>query len=472
MISLQHGNAVQTKKGEIKIIEENIQSKVNETVKELNAKSMKGAKNMQEKMKDLTCLAEGQVFPASFEETGINLNELIIGPTGCGKTYSVSIPRILHTYNSSLVVPIAKKAVREKCAALLKKRGYNVIDLDFTHPEKCEVGYDSMDYIRTEADVVQTARNLIGLSVSATKTGVPDPYWNDSATSVLAAIIALVRLQAADAKRKPSFADVVDKYRNMIVKEKNGHFTCSLDCEFDEIEYYHPGCQASELWKTIANLSMKTASCILSIVNNAMDKIFSENIVAMARKSERVSFKELGEKKTAIFVITSPVNTTLKNYVNLMYADMFRTLFETAEEKDNNCLDVPVHIICDDFACGSTINDFEEYISIFRAAGISVTLLLQSESQLSGMYGPVAATTIINNCDTYVYMGGRDLETCEHVARKLNKPLVQVMNMPLEQVIVFRRGGGPEVSRRYQVFDDPIYQEIMDMNKEKYPEAV
>ena len=82
---------------------------------------------------------------------------------------------------------------------------------------------------------------------------------------------------------------------------------------------------------------------------------------------------------------------------------MFRTLFEAAEENADNCLKVPVHIICDDFACGSTINDFEEYISIFRAAGISVTLLLQSESQLSGMYGPIAATTIVNNCDTYVY---------------------------------------------------------------------
>ena len=200
------------------------------------------------------------------------------------------------------------------------------------------------------------------------------------------------------------------------------------------------------MWKTIDGLSMKTASCILSIVNNAMDKIFSENIVAMARKKNRISFKELGEKRTAVFVTTSPVNSTLKNYINLMYADMFRTLFKTAEENENNTLAVPVHIICDDFACGSTIEDFEEYISIFRAAGISVTLLLQSESQLSGMYGPTAATTIINNCDTYVYMGGRDLETCEHVARKLNKPLVSVLNMPLEQVVVFRRGAEPLIS--------------------------
>lgn len=434
------------------------EQKVEDVAKATNELKSKGRARMKEK--DLTCLAAGQVFPASFEETGINMNELIIGPTGCGKTYSVTIPRLLHTYNKSLVVPIAKRAVREKCATLLKKRGYNVINLDFTHPEKCEVGYDPMDYIRNDVDIVQTAKNLISMTVSKTQSGVPDPYWNDSATSVLAAIIALAREKASEAKRKPSFADVVDMYRNMIVKERNGHFTCSLDCEFEELEYFKPGNQACELWRTISGLSMKTASCIISIVNNAMDKIFTENIVAMARKEKRVSFKELGEKKTAVFVVTSPVNTTLQNYVNLMYADMFRTLFETAEENDDNCLDVPVHIICDDFACGSRINAFEEYISIFRAAGISVTLLLQSESQLAGMYGPVAATTIINNCDTYVYMGGRDLETCEHVARKMNWQVTKVLNMPLEQVVVFRRGAEPVISRRYQVFDDPIYQEM------------
>ncbi len=422
---------------------------------------------MREKRKDLTCLAEGQVFSANFEETGINMNELIIGPTGCGKTYSVSVPRILHTYNSSLVVPIAKKAVREKCADLLKKRGYKVINLDFTHPENCELGYDPMDYIRTNVDVIQTARNLIELAgrTGNKAGGPPDPYWNDSATSVLAAFISLARMKAEDAKRKPCFVDVLEMYRGMIVKDKNGHFTSSMDCEFEEADYFNPGCQAYELWKTIEGLSMKTASCILSIVNSAVDKIFSDNILEMARKTNRVSFAELGQKRTVLFVTTSPVNTTLQNYVNLMYADMFRTLFETAEESPDNELEVPVHIICDDFACGSTINNFEEYISIFRAAGISVTLLLQSESQLSGMYGPVAATTIINNCDTYVYMGGRDLETCEHIARKLNTPLTRVLNMPLEQVVVFRRGAVPVVSRRYQVLDDPIYKKMIKENQ-------
>lgn len=421
------------------------------------------------KMKDLTCLADGQVFPASFEETGINCNELIIGPTGAGKTYSISLPRIVHTYNKSLVVPIAKKALREKCGKLLEERGYRVINLDYAYPENCVVGYDPMDYIHSAADVVQTAKNLIGMNESQTRTGGIDPYWNDSAASVLAAIIALVRLKAEYYGEKPSFVEVIEIYRSMKIEDNVGHFKSNLDPKFDRLESLYPGNQASELWKTIKGLASRTASCIISIVNNALDKIFSENIIEMMRKKERINFADLGKEKIALFVTTSPVNLTLQNFVNLMYADMFRTLFETAEMNEESCLDVPVHIICDDFACGSKINKFEDYISIFRAAGISVTLLLQSESQLSGMYGQTAATTIINNCDTYVYMGGRDVETCKSISCRVNKPVNVIMDMPLEQVMVFRRGATPVISRRYQILDDPFYIHMEELALAKQP---
>ena len=107
---------------------------------------------------------------------------------------------------------------------------------------------------------------------------------------------------------------------------------------------------------------------------------------------------------------------------------MIKVLFEEAESKENGKLEIPINIICDDFACGGKIRDFEQYISIFRAAGISVTLLLQSESQLSGMYGQTEATTIINNCDTYLYMGGMDIETCKNVALRMTWPLHKVLS--------------------------------------------
>lgn len=419
-------------------------------------------------MYDKSCLADGLVVPADFQMTGLNLNEIVVGPTGCGKSMSNAYSRLLYTNHSSIVVPITKKEIRDKFAKMFEERGYQVVSLDFAHPDNCVIGYDPMDYIQSDEDVIQTARNLIGLDASRGRNGELDPYWNESATSVLAAEIALVRLNAKDAGRAPCFADVIDLHRTLKFNADASLLETNLHHIFEKAAERYPGNQASELWKTVENLAARTASCILSIVNNALDKVFSENVFAMTKKSSRVDFKQLGEKRIALFVLTSPMNKSLQNLVNLMYADMFRVLFESAEANPNSRLDVPVHIICDDFACGSRIKNFEEYISIFRAAGISVTMLLQSETQLISMYGEMAATTIINNCDTYVYMGGMDIATCRNVSQRLNKPVNKVLGMPLEQVVVFRRGFEPFESKRYQTLEDPIYQKVIEGGKVDY----
>lgn len=432
-------------------------------------------------MKDITCLAEGITYPADSSVTGLNLNEIIVGGTGCGKSFSNAYSRLLHTHESSVVVPIAKRAIMGMFKGMFEERGYEVLVLDFAHPGKSDAGYDPLRYIKNNQDALRLARSLIYATPAIGRVREEDPYWNNSATSVIAAEIILVRLIDEEPQfvdviqngmkllpriflgKHPTFADVLHLHRSMEVKpDKNGQFSSNLDELFDTAEEFFPGNQATQLWKTVKGLSMKTASCILSIANNALDKIFTEGVLNMVKNKRNVGFRELGRKKTALFVLNSPMNKSLLSLTNMMYSDLFKELFEEAEEKPEGRLDVPVHIVCDDFACAGRIDGFEDYISIFRAAGISVTLLLQSESQLTSMYGDGAAATIVNNCDTYVYLGGMDIYTCENIARRMNKPLDKVLSLPLETAVVFRRGMPHAVARRYQTLEDPVYKELME----------
>ena len=142
-------------------------------------------------------------------------------------------------------------------------------------------------------------------------------------------------------------------------------------------------------------------------------------------------------------------------------------MFEIGEQNEDGRLERPVHVLCDDFACGAKIVNFAEYISVFREKGISVMMMLQSESQLKSIYGEDDAKTIINNADTYIYLGGIDLDTAKSVSQRLNKPLEDVLSMPIGREYIFRRGQKPIVTERYQIQGDREYQELMGYRQEQ-----
>lgn len=404
---------------------------------------------------DRMIYGEGCIYSTNCNETGLNNNGIVCGPPGSGKTVSITEACLLETCNRSLVSTVTKRRIPNKYMPLFKKRGFDVQDLDFVHPSNGNVGYDPLRQVGSYQDITFLAESIVKANPRKDKSNA-DPYWDDAATSLLSAEIAYILMT----KDNANFSDVLDMHDHLEFRESSGQISTSYDQKFDYLAEKDPTCFAVSCWKSFQQLPIKTASCVFGTLNTTIDTIFSPDLRKMMAMQRQVDFEQIGCKKTILFVTTSPVNPALHCFVNMFYGHLFKQLFEFAEEQPDGTLPVPVHVIADDFATGSRILNFAEYISIFREKKISVTLLLQSESQLESMYGSNDATTIINNCDTYLYLGGMDIKTAQNVSLRLNVPLDEVLYMPLGQEILFRRGQRPIITSRYNILQNELYQKV------------
>ncbi len=404
---------------------------------------------------DNIILAEGCTYTSDSSVTGINNNILVCGSSGCGKTMSISEPRLIETHNSSLITTVTKRRIINKYAPMFRKRGYAVWDLDFVTSDNCTVSYDPLQYIKSNRDITFLAESIVK-SNPRKENSVADPYWDEAATSLLSAEIAFTLYKNPNA----TFTDVLKMHDDMTFSDSGSQITTSYDSDFRMLSLSEPSSFAVTCWKTFRQLPIKTASCVFGTLNSALDTVFSSELREMMSLGKNVDFEQLASHKTVLFITTSPVNPALNSFVNMFYGHAFKQLFEFAERLPDGALPIPVHMLCDDFATGSRILNFPEYISIFREKRISVTLLLQSESQLESMYGENDATTIINNCDTYIYMGGMDLKTARNISIRLNAPIDDVLYMPIGEVAVFRRGQRPIVTKRYNITSNETFKAV------------
>ncbi len=408
-------------------------------------------------MHDKVILAKGCTFSSDTDATGLNNNQIIVGGSGSGKTMSITEPCLLHTYHRNLIITATKTRIVHKYTQVLENRGYRVGVLDFADPYRCTAGYDPLRFVQTDADVDFLARSLV-LANPRKVASRADPYWDEAGISLLSALIHLVRLQGRE--RTVSFADVIDNFRRLRINYSGAHIQTNLDTEFSVMEFKHPGNAATAHWETFSHLPGKTASCIISTLGSTIGYLFNEELLQMMRMKPQIDFRDFLLKKQVLFLVSSPVNPALSNLISLFYATAMKELFELAERRADGRLPIPVHMICDDFATGAPIPEFAQYISIIREKGLSVTVLCQSESQLESMYSPAEAATIINNCDTYVFMGGMDLKTAHSVGKRMNAPVDEVLALPLGRVVIFRRGQAPVPAQRYPILEDPAYQKL------------
>lgn len=400
------------------------------------------------------------VFTTDSNVTGLNNNILVVGSSGCGKTVSVAEARLLETFNSSLIVTVTKRRLVDKYKDVMIKRGYEVQDLDFTNPLNSNIGYDPLDYVKSYQDITYLAKSIV-LADSRKDGATNEPYWDQAAVSLLSAEIAYTM----STKKNATFADVLALHEKLEFEEYREMLKTSLDRKFELLELKEPSSFAVSCFKSFKKTPIKTAGCIFSTLNTTIDTIFNPELCKIFSKKKRVDFEKLSSKKTVLFITTSPVNSALNSFVNMFYGHAFKQLFEFGEQQEDGMLPIPVHILADDFATGCPVQMFDEYISVFREKGISITILIQSESQLQSLYGKDRATTIINNCDTYLFMGSMDLETAQNIALRSGKELAEVLYLPLGDAIIFRRGQYPIFARRYDIFNDVRYKEITCCDK-------
>lgn len=387
-------------------------------------------------------------------KTGLNNNDLIIGPSGAGKTRNYVKPNIMQC-NESIIVADTKGSLYYETKDVLMKNGYRVMLIDFNHLPASTCGYNPLDYIRinkntgkyVEQDIITIANALV------TDISQKEPYWDNSAIQYLVCLIAFV--MEALPKEEHTLEYVLKVFHEMRMPH------------FDELMYQledeNPDSIAVRKYRTIQqNKSAdKTHSSIMTVLSTHLERLSFNEIFDIFKMKNRVDIKSLGLKKTALFVSVSDTDSSMNTLVNLFYTQVLQKLCDYA---DNSCenyrLPAPVRIILDDFAANVFIPDFDKIISIIRSRNIAVSVILQSISQLEGLYGHSKAMTIINNCDNCLYLGGQDVDTARYIGTKINLTPTSVLNLPLDKAYLFTRGSKPKAVEKYDIKNHNMYRQL------------
>ncbi len=407
---------------------------------------------------DRVILGQGCYLEDELGSARPNDNQVLVGASGSGKSLSGLLPTLLNQKERSLLTLYSKEGEARKLEVFLRAEGFETQIFDLVHPEKSD-GFDPLHYVRNYDDIRGQANQIVQATLGVTK----DEYWNQGAIDLLGGFEAAVKMT----KKDGTFADVLELLDQCDVIEKRDGFFTPLDDFFDQMKELAPRSYATRAFTSWRSLPYRTASCIRNTLATALSATFPESIRPLMRRKSMVDFRRLANRRMALIIISSPVNTSLHYFANLMMFHGIKDLLEYSEECPHQRLPRPVKLAFDDFACSAPIRDFPQHISIFRAAGISAMLCLQSESQLRSLYGEEQATTILNNCSAYAYFpGGMDLTTCRNVSIRFDLPLADVLYAPVGNVFVMRSGEKPVIVPRYDTLNSPEYQRYLQAQEQ------
>ena len=351
-----------------------------------------------------------------------NKNILVIGGSGSGKTRFFVKPNLMQMH-SSYVVTDPKGTVLVECGKMLKKGKYKIKVLNTINFAK-SMHYNPFAYIRSEKDILKLVNTII-VNTKGEGQQSGEDFWVKAEKLYYTALIAYIWYEAPEEEQ--NFAMLIDMIDASEAREDDENFKNAVDLLFEELEADKPNHFAVRQYKKYKLAAGKTAKSIL-ISCGARLAPFDIKELRDLTSYDELELDTLGEKKTALFVIISDTDATFNFIVSIMYSQLFNLLCDKADDVYNGRLPIHVRCLLDKFANIGQIPQFEKLIATIRSREISASIILQSKSQLKALYRD-NASTIEGNCDTTLFLGGKEKDTLKDLAEILGKETIDLYNI-------------------------------------------
>lgn len=346
-----------------------------------------------------------------------NLNVMVVGGSGAGKTRFYAKPNIMQA-NTSFVVLDPKGEILRDTGGLLEKQGYDIKVLDLINTEKSH-GFNPFVYLRDDKDVLRLVGNLIR---NTTPKGAQsnDPFWERAETALLEALILYLVNEAPPEEQ--NFPMVMEMINAAEVKEEDEEYASVLDELFERLAMNDPEHLAVKQYHIFKLAAGKTAKSILISLGVRLEKFNLPQIAGIVNQDE-LDIPSLGERKTALFAIIPDNDSSLNFIIGMMYSSIFQELYYIADHVYGGRLPVHVHCVMDEFANIALPDEFDKLLATMRSREISVSIIIQNIAQLKALFEK-QWESIIGNCDEFLYLGGNEDSTHELVSKKLGKATI------------------------------------------------
>ena len=350
-----------------------------------------------------------------------NKNILVIGGSGSSKTRFFVKPNLMQMH-SSYVVTDPKGTVLVECGRMLSKNDYRIKVLNTINFAK-SMHYNPFAYIRSEKDILKLVNTII-VNTKGEGQQASEDFWVKAEKLYYTALIAYIWYEAPEEEQ--NFSMLIDLVDASEAKEDDENFKNAVDLLFEELEQKNPNHFAVRQYKKYKLAAGKTAKSILISCGARLAPFDIKELRDLTAYDE-LELDTLGEKKTALFVIISDTDATFNFIVSIMYSQLFNLLCDKADDVYNGRLPIHVRCLLDEFANIGQIPQFEKLIATIRSREISASIILQSKSQLKALYKD-NASTIEGNCDTTLFLGGKEKDTLKDLAEILGKETIDLYN--------------------------------------------